>query len=285
MAVPLPDEVKAALSPISLASGESWRPDTALKLDPADLTAVFSRKYGDPGKMGPNPRLWLRYGYFLPDEYYESIVAKLVGKETMWLDVGCGRDIFPNNRSLAEILARRCARLVGLDPDPNVDENCLVHERVRATLNDYQCTRRFDVVTLRMVAEHLAQPRAAIAALARLTKTGGRVVVYTVHKWSPAAILARVVPFRLHHAIKKVLWQCEEKDTFPVVYQMNTRQTLARLFAEVGFQESYFAYVADCRIFARFPALHRLELFFWRHLRSVGLRYPECCLLGVYERQ
>ena len=266
-------------------SAEDCGVEKTLQLDASALTDVFRLKYGDLESTGPNPRLWNRYGYFLPDEYYEAMVAKLVSEETLWLDVGCGRDIFPNNRALAELLAERCVRLVGLDPDANVEDNCFVHERVRGTLNDYRPRQGFDLVTLRMVAEHLTDAQAAVAALARLTKPGGKVIIYTVHKWSPAAILARVVPFRLHHPVKKVLWQTEERDTFPVAYQMNTRRRLARLFAEGGFQESYFAYLDDCRSFARFRALHRLELSLWRLLRRVGLRYPEACLLGVYERQ
>src|SRR5262249_29642671 len=124
----------------------------------------------------------------------------------------------------------------------------------------------------------------AVAALARLTKPRGKVVIHTVHKWSPAAILARLVPFRLHHAVKKLLWRAEERDTFPVAYQMNTRRRLASVFGEGGFRECYFAYLADCGVFARFRMLHRAELALGRLLRGVGLPYPERCVLGVYEK-
>lgn len=250
-----------------------------------ELLSVFGLKYGYPDPSGPNPRLWLRHGYFTPSDWYEAVVAKLVGRETRWLDVGCGRDVFPDNRPLADILAKRCALLAGLDPDANVEENPWVHERVRCTLGQYEPQQRFDLVTLRMVAEHLADAEGAVAALGRLTRPGGKVVLFTVHKWSPAALLARLVPFRLHHAAKRAVWNTEERDTFPVAYRMNTHGRLTRLFTGNGFTESYFAYLAACCVFWRFPALHRLELALWRALRLARLPYPQGCLLAVYERR
>jgi len=256
-----------------------------LELTQSELIEVFRLKYGNPDQFGPNPRLWARFGYFGPNEYYEATVAKLVKARTRWLDVGCGRHLFPWNPNLADNLALRCSLLVGLDPDANVEDNRWVHERVRAILDDYRPEQHFDLVTLRMVAEHLTDPQAVVASLKRLTIPGGRVVIYTVHKWSPAALLAWLVPFRLHHVAKKLLWKTDERDTFPVAYKMNTRRNLARVFSKGGFREISFAGLADCLLFARFRALHLLELWLWRTLRFARLDYPDRCLLGVYERQ
>jgi hypothetical protein len=41
--------------------------------------------------------------------YYEAVVAKLVRPESQWLDVGCGRGVFPSNPRLAQTLAKRCS--------------------------------------------------------------------------------------------------------------------------------------------------------------------------------
>jgi SAM-dependent methyltransferase len=254
-----------------------------MKLRREDLHHVFGLKYGEPPE-GPNPRLWLRVCYYSPDDHYEAVVGQLVEKGSRWLDVGCGRDLFPSNPALARLLSARCGHLTGLDPDRNVQDNPWVHERVQGLLQDYHPPHRFNLVTLRMVAEHIADPETAVRSLARLTEPGGRVVIYTVHKWSPAAILARLVPFRMHHAIKRVLWGTEERDTFPVAYRMNTRAHLARFMEGAGFRESSFAYLPDCRLFGRFRVLHGLELGLWRVLNAAGLPYPENCLLGVYQR-
>lgn len=249
-----------------------------------DLTTVARLRYGDPRRTGPLPRLWNRLQYFIPDVYYEAAVAKLIGADTAWLDIGCGRDVFPTNARLAEKLAKRCKLLVGIDPDATVAENRIVHVREQCTVEDFKTDLTFDVITLRMVAEHIAAPERALAALARLTKAGGKVVVFTINHLSPVSLAAWLIPFQLHHPIKRLLWKTEEKDTFPVAYQMNSKGRLRRLFEEHGFRESYFAHLSDCRTSFRFPVVHGAELMTWRVLHAFGLVYPENCLLGIYER-
>lgn len=236
-------------------------------------------------RLGWGVTMRQRAGYHLPDAYYEAMVARLCQSGVTWLDVGCGRDLFPHNRPLAETLAARCGRVVGVDPDDTIDENEHLHERIKQPIDQFESEWMFDLVTMRMVAEHVADPRAALERIARHTRLGGKVVVYTVHRWSPAAVAARWTPFGWHHSIKRVLWRTEEKDTFPVVYRMNTRRQLAAWFAEAGFVERHFEHLDDCRTLARFRGLHRCELALWRGLQGVGLHYPETCLLGVYERR
>ena len=258
---------------------------SSVKIIPPEVEAVFNQKYGmDPSAMGWGPRLRFRFGYFTPDDRYEATVSRLITSGCTWLDVGSGRNLFPSNQSLARTLAERCGLLVGVDPDETINENELVHERVRARIEAFESRRTFDVVTLRMVAEHVTDPEGTAAALARLTKPGGRVVVYTINRWSPVSIVTWLVPFRLHHLPKRLLWHSEEKDTFPVAYRMNTRRALCQVFGKHGFRESEFAYLDDCRTFARFRSMLILELCLWRGLHALGVTYPENCLLGVYER-
>jgi len=249
-----------------------------------NLPCVLRLKYGPAERMGPAPRLRQRLGYSSPDDWYEAAVFGLVSGTTTWLDVGCGRSMFPFNHATAKLLSERCRLLVGLDPSDNIHANDLVHERVQCPLEDYVTDRRFDLVTLRMVAEHITDPVAAVGALARLTAVGGRVVVYTVSKWAPATMVSAITPFWLHVAAKRVLWQGNERDAFPTAYRMNTRSELGRLFAAGGFEEESFQYLDDCRAFGRFMSLNRLELLAWKALRSIGLRYPESCILAVFRK-
>lgn len=251
---------------------------------PATLQENLRLKFGAAGNIGWSPRQRQRFGYFTPDEVYEALMLHLVGPETEWLDVGCGRALFPSNPGLAELLSQRCRFLAGLDPSDNIQLNPYVHEKAQCLLEEYGTARRFDLISLRMVAEHIADPHSAIAALARLVKPGGQVVIYTVSKWSPAALLAAATPMAVHHAVKAALWRTAPEDTFPTTYLMNTRATLAGLFAAAGFREQDFARLDDCRSLARWPVTSWLELATWRGLRSVGLGYPEACLLGVYRR-
>jgi 2-polyprenyl-3-methyl-5-hydroxy-6-metoxy-1,4-benzoquinol methylase len=250
----------------------------------AELETVFRQKHGDPTKTGWGPRIRYSFGYFTPDEYYEAVVSKLVETGCAWIDVGGGRDVFPDNKALATELAARCLRLTAVDPSDTVEENQFAHRRVKAKIEDFTSSESFDLATLRMVAEHIETPEPSIASLARLVKPNGMVVVYTINKWSPVSLASLLTPFWIHHPIKHLLWKTEEADTFPVAYKMNTRRRLRILLHEAGFREHHFAYLDDCRTFHRFRVLSYLELSVWRLLRMVRVHYPENCLLGVYQR-
>jgi len=84
---------------------------------------------------------------------------------------------------------------------------------VKATVEEFHPSARFDLATMRMVAEHLVNPRAAVESLARLVKPGGLVIVYTVNKWSLITTLSWITPLRFHHIVKRWLWRTEEQDT------------------------------------------------------------------------
>jgi 2-polyprenyl-3-methyl-5-hydroxy-6-metoxy-1,4-benzoquinol methylase len=235
-------------------------------------------------KLGWSPRLRQRFGYFTPDECYEAMMLQLIDSGTDWIDVGCGHDLFPSNQPLAELLSARCRFLVGVDPSPNIEENALVREKAKCTIEEYSTDRKFDVISLRMVAEHIAKPEAAIAAFSRLTKPGGRVVIYTVSKWAVSSLVAAGSPLPFHHLVKGVLWGTEPEDTFPTVYRMNTRARLRQLFAAGEFQEEKFLYLDDCRTLARWRIGTALELSARRAFRAVGLPYIDVCILGVYRK-
>ena len=135
-----------------------------------------------------------------------------------------------------------------------------------------------------MVAEHIERREEALEALRRLTRPGGKVVIHTVARWARVSIASRLMPFRFHHPLKRVLRNTEDKDTFPVVYRMNTKNRLGQLFESQGFREDSFSYLPDCRIFGRYHMMNLLELSIWKISEKAGIGYPESCLLGVYER-
>lgn len=248
------------------------------------LSEVLNLKYGPPEVRGWGPRLRSRFSYQTPDDWYETTLFECVTKETVWLDVGCGRDLFPSNHALSKVLAARCQHLVGLDPSNNIDDNPYIHERAKCIIQDYATDRKFDLISLRMVAEHITDPSSMIATLARLTKPGGQVVIYTVSKWAPASLAAAATPMWVHHAAKTLLWGTEERDTFPTAYKMNTRRTLRGLFAGGGFRETSFRYLDDCRSFQRWKTLNIVELSIWKLLRTIGIGYPEACILALYKK-
>ena len=252
--------------------------------DAQSLQEVFRLKYGTEDQLGWGPRLRRAYGYDNPDDWYETLLSLLVAEGIRWLDVGCGRELCPSNKPLARLLAARAGRLVGLDPDQNLAENPYVHEKVHMGIDQFDGKGQFDLVTLRMVAEHIANPEACVQGVERALASGGLAVVYTVFAWSPMPILTRLAPMELRHVVKAWLWGTEKKDTFPTCFRMNTRSRLQRLFAGVGMREAGFARLDDCRTFARFRVLSELELRLRSACRMASMPYPEHCIVGIYEK-
>jgi 2-polyprenyl-3-methyl-5-hydroxy-6-metoxy-1,4-benzoquinol methylase len=250
----------------------------------SDLSVVAMEKYGDLAQAGWGPRLRRRFGYYTPDDYYEAALNKLAGPETRWLDVGCGREILPFSPAASRALSARVKSLTGVDPSDNIDDNPYLHHRAKCMLEDFYSDEPFDLISLRMVVEHVTDPPAAAGALARLCRIGGRVLIYTVDKYSPVSLVSAATPIAFHHRVKGFLWGGEERDTFPTAYLMNTRGRLASLMSAAGFEEEHFCTLSDTRTTNRFYVLNVVELALWRACRAVGLDYPEKCLLGVYRR-
>jgi hypothetical protein len=247
-----------------------------------ELSELFLEKYGLPTEVGFSAARRVKANYYPPADVYEAMVAKHVFPGCAWIDVGGGHDIFPDNPKLARTLASRCACVVAVDPDRAVHENRFVTERHQCRIEDYRDQRRFHLATLRMVVEHVDEPVRLVRALRAVLLPDASVVVLTVNGWSPISIVSRLMPFALHHPIKRLFWGGDERDTFPVRYLMNTRATLRRQFESEGFVESAFGYLDDLSTFGQFRTLGTVELAAWSVLRRIGIVYPENCLLGIY---
>ncbi|MDO3722580.1 methyltransferase domain-containing protein [Marinobacter sp. chi1] len=250
-----------------------------------DLDTVFELKYGRPESAGWSPRRRYEWGYYRADDVYEAMVSNLVFPSTKWVDIGGGRAVFPDNGKLSDMLAKKCQKLVAVDPSKNVFENPFAHEKVNSFIEDFNVNEKFDLATFRMVAEHIDCPEATLRKLRDLVTPGGHVIIYTINKFSPIPIITFLTPFSIHYKVKKLLWGGEEKDTFPVAYKMNTRADLKRLFLGSGFDEVYFSYLSDLSAFGKFKLLNLLELSLWKALKNIGITYPENNILAVYRRR
>src|SRR5687767_10756004 len=102
------------------------------------------------------------------------------------LDVGCGAGL------LAEPLARLGANVTAIDAAPELIEVARAHARGQRLEIDYRAAAvedvegRFDLVTSLEVIEHVADPRAFVAALAGHLAPGGLKILSTPNRtaWS-----------------------------------------------------------------------------------------------------
>jgi SAM-dependent methyltransferase len=252
---------------------------------PSDLDQLFRQKYGDPATVGWSPRQRYEFGYYLPADVYEATVKKLVFEGCEWIDIGGGHNVFPENPGLARILVDRCRSVVAVDPSENVHRNTFVTTRAQCLVEEYRTDQRFDLATMRMVVEHVTHPQAVSAALARLLKPGGVLLILTVNKHSPLTLISRLVPFRWHYPIKRLFWSSAAEDTFEVEYRMNSRGTLRKCLGEAGLDEVLFAYLDDLSTWSRFRRMSYVESLARMMFNRLGLTYPENCLLAVYQKR
>jgi 2-polyprenyl-6-hydroxyphenyl methylase/3-demethylubiquinone-9 3-methyltransferase len=138
--------------------------------------------------------------------------APLAGRAVA--DVGCGGGI------LSESMARRGARVLGIDLARAVLDVAELHALQSGISVEYrqlaaedladQRPGEFDLVTCMEMLEHVPDPAAALAALAKLARPGGDIVVSTLNRRPLAfavAILgaeyiARVLPRGTHEYLK-----------------------------------------------------------------------------------
>ncbi len=147
------------------------------------------------------PRWWDPNGEFRPLhdlnparlDYIEAR-AGLAGRRV--LDVGCGGGL------LAEGMARRGARVTGIDLSPRALEVARLHALEAGMAVDYRQVAAeeladtdhdaFDLVTCLEMLEHVPDPGQVIQAIARLVRPGGDVVCSTINRNPKAFALAIV---------------------------------------------------------------------------------------------
>ena len=169
-----------------------------------------------------------------------SMVNELVSPTDVVIDFGAGRGRQAEfgSRHLRSISSfkGRCSKLIGIDPDPIVLENPTVDAGhvlppdCKLPLADASV----DLVFSYAVFEHIEEPYAVAAELARVVKPGGWICAWTPNKWGYIGIGARLVPNSLHARVLRHVSPGgrAERDVFPTRYRMNTLQTVGRLFPE-----------------------------------------------------
>jgi 2-polyprenyl-6-hydroxyphenyl methylase/3-demethylubiquinone-9 3-methyltransferase len=159
--------------------------------DPAEL-----QKFSEAA-----PRWWDPDGDFRPLhdlnparlDYIEAR-SGLAGRRV--LDIGCGGGL------LAEGMARRGARVTGIDLAPGAIEVARLHALEAGIAVDYRLVAAeahaeskpggYDLVTCLEMLEHVPEPAAIVAAIARLVRPGGDVVCSTINRNAKSFALAIV---------------------------------------------------------------------------------------------
>lgn len=186
-----------------------------------------------------------------PYRVFERKIDALIGPSTqVLLDAGCGRTVPVLRKYLGKV-----ERLIGVElvEFTDVPTGIETHnaDLSRLPIDDASV----DLIMSRSVFEHLTDPAAVYAELARVLKPGGRIVFLTANFWDYGTQVARLVPNRFHAKVVRTVEGRPEEDTFPTAYKTNTRSDVARLAKDAGLTLERIEYLSQYPNYLMFSGL------------------------------
>lgn len=167
-------------------------------------------------------------------------IDELLMPDATLLDAGCGR-----GAPTLALFRGRARRLVGVDRVAFADAPGGLELRQRDLADTGVADDAVDVMYSQAVLEHVTDPDAVFAEIARVLKPGGRYIGLTANKWDYASVTARLVPNRFHPWIVHRTEGRDEQDVFPTAYRVNTRRAVARHAERHGLELVEFRYLGQ----------------------------------------
>lgn len=218
---------------------------------------------------------------------YEEHLKRWIPDEVHWLDVGCGRRLLPSWRAEGERLLRARTRLlVGIDLDlDSLKDNVTADVRIFSPVSALPFREAsFDIVTANMVVEHLEDPGASFAEVARVLKPGGLFLFHTPNAQAFPTALARMVPDAVKAPLARVLDGRKSMDVFQTWYRCNTAEDVHRAAQAAGLVPVEISFVSSTAIFSVVPPLAFLELLWLRRVQDESRRHLRSNLIAVLRK-
>jgi ubiquinone/menaquinone biosynthesis C-methylase UbiE len=221
---------------------------------------------------------------------YRDMLEHHVKLADRWLDIGCGRRLFPEWMPQAdehELRIIRSARSVfGIDPDfASLADNRIVAMRVAGDGSSLPfADDSFDLLTANMVVEHVADPDALLREARRILKPGGLLIFHTPNLHSYATFLSTCVPESWKKKLVIVIEGRKEEDVFPTLYRMNLPSRIQALAEKNGFRVTQLCMAESSAQGVVLGPLVLLELIWIRMLRLSLFRGWRSNIIAVLQK-
>jgi len=207
--------------------------------------------------------------------HYLDLLKSLLPTGCLWLDTGCGHQLFGSWMIKEEReLAARAKRLIGIDLDlEGLRKHLTINDRVFGSLEKLPfASESFDVVTANMVVEHLSSPHAVLSEIRRVLRPGGLFIFHTPNLYCVVITISSRLPQRLKNFLALVLENRSADDVFPTFYRMNSRRTIEKEAARADFDLQEYRAVSTSAATIMLGPLVIFELLYLRILEASRFR-------------
>ena len=146
---------------------------------------------------------------------YEEILSNYITKDTVWLDIGCGK-----NEHVAHF-GHKAKTALGIDILDNQARSPAPF--LRADLRSIPLPSGYaSLITMRLVVEHLENIPEDFSEICRLLSPGGKLILLTTNSLSPVVFLPRLLPYRQKSWIIQKTFQVRSDEVFKTFHRFNT---------------------------------------------------------------
>ena len=162
--------------------------------------------------------------------FVSKMGSRIKANDTV-LDIGAGAGL----RSVYDY-KNQCREMIGIDVDPRVEENPLLHRGICCDANTMPLEdNSVDLAFTVYVLEHVEDPGRFCAEIARVLKPGGEFWSLTPNRLHYVPLIASLTPTRFHQWVNEKRGR-KSDDTFPTYYRLNSKTALNRHFNAAGME-------------------------------------------------
>jgi ubiquinone/menaquinone biosynthesis C-methylase UbiE len=145
---------------------------------------------------------------------YNKLLASYLTSNTIWIDCGCGENIFV--KDFHKFV--KCA--LGIDI---INPVIYPHDFIQANINMLPLKNEsVDLISLRFVVEHLENVNDHLAELSRVLKPEGIIIIITTNIKSPLIFIPKLLPFPLKNMLISKLFKISSRDILPTHHKFNS---------------------------------------------------------------